>query len=171
MTCLFKLQSQVGEGRCFSVNCSEKAKEQALQVLKHFNVHVTLEDIFSRCQVGQVLSKLKAMLTYHPFTAGTASTPTPVGVLHSVPCAWFPRFLLELWQQSCKAVRSFEPAYIHQRCWWPSQRHCIWNLLEVALCSEYWYLACVLALAVKVIFSLFLCSLSRTHAVLIINCV
>ncbi|NXI67102.1 MUT7 Exonuclease, partial [Anseranas semipalmata] len=44
------LQSQVGEGRCFSVNCSEKAKEQALQVLKHFNVHVTLADIFSRCQ-------------------------------------------------------------------------------------------------------------------------
>ncbi|NWJ08065.1 MUT7 Exonuclease, partial [Crypturellus undulatus] len=44
------LQSQVGEGRCFSVNCSEKAKEQALQVLKHFNVQVTLADIFSRCQ-------------------------------------------------------------------------------------------------------------------------
>ncbi|XP_021269590.1 exonuclease mut-7 homolog isoform X2 [Numida meleagris] len=47
------LQSQVGEGRCFSVNCSEKAKEQALQVLKHFNVHVSLADIFSRCQVSQ----------------------------------------------------------------------------------------------------------------------
>ncbi|XP_031411977.1 exonuclease mut-7 homolog isoform X12 [Meleagris gallopavo] len=47
------LQSQVGEGRCFSVNCSEKAKEQALQVLKHFNVRVTLADIFSRCQVSQ----------------------------------------------------------------------------------------------------------------------
>ncbi|NXM76407.1 MUT7 Exonuclease, partial [Serilophus lunatus] len=44
------LQSQVGEGRCFSVNCSEKAKEQALQVLKHFNVRVSLTDIFSRCQ-------------------------------------------------------------------------------------------------------------------------
>ncbi|NXG15053.1 MUT7 Exonuclease, partial [Grallaria varia] len=44
------LQSQVGEGRCFSVNCSEKAKEQALQVLKHFNVQVSLADIFSRCQ-------------------------------------------------------------------------------------------------------------------------
>ncbi|XP_071430317.1 exonuclease mut-7 homolog isoform X2 [Pithys albifrons albifrons] len=44
------LQSQVGEGRCFSVNCSEKAKEQALQVLKHFNVQVSLSDIFSRCQ-------------------------------------------------------------------------------------------------------------------------
>ncbi|KAM9521769.1 exonuclease mut-7 homolog isoform 4-T4 [Guaruba guarouba] len=45
------LQSQVAEGRCFSVNSSEKAKEQALQVLKHFNVQVSLSDIFSRCQV------------------------------------------------------------------------------------------------------------------------
>ncbi|XP_074465188.1 exonuclease mut-7 homolog isoform X8 [Larus michahellis] len=45
------LQSQVAEGRCFSVNCSEKAREQALQVLKHFNVQVSLADIFSRCQV------------------------------------------------------------------------------------------------------------------------
>ncbi|NWI01391.1 MUT7 Exonuclease, partial [Tichodroma muraria] len=44
------LRSQVGEGRCFSVNCSKKAKEQALQVLKHFNVQVSLSDIFSRCQ-------------------------------------------------------------------------------------------------------------------------
>lgn len=44
------LQSQVGEGRCFLVKCSEKAKEQASQVLKHFNVRVTLADIFSRCQ-------------------------------------------------------------------------------------------------------------------------
>ncbi|NWY49373.1 MUT7 Exonuclease, partial [Chionis minor] len=44
------LKSQIAEGRCFSVNCSEKAKEQALQVLKHFNVQVSLADIFSRCQ-------------------------------------------------------------------------------------------------------------------------
>ncbi|NWW49857.1 MUT7 Exonuclease, partial [Pedionomus torquatus] len=44
------LQSQVAEGRCFSVNCSERAREQALQVLKHFNVQVSLADIFSRCQ-------------------------------------------------------------------------------------------------------------------------
>ncbi|XP_068770492.1 exonuclease mut-7 homolog isoform X12 [Struthio camelus] len=53
------LQSQVGEGRCFSVNCSEKAKEQALQVLKHFNVQVTLADIFSRCQVCNCNKYLK----------------------------------------------------------------------------------------------------------------
>ncbi|XP_061867559.1 exonuclease mut-7 homolog isoform X3 [Colius striatus] len=45
------LRSQVAEGRCFSVNCSEKAKDQALQVLKHFNVRVSPADIFSRCQV------------------------------------------------------------------------------------------------------------------------
>ncbi|XP_051832871.1 exonuclease mut-7 homolog [Antechinus flavipes] len=46
-----KLQAQVGEGRCFSVNCSDKAKQQALSVLKHFNVRVAFTDIFSRCQV------------------------------------------------------------------------------------------------------------------------
>uniref|UniRef100_A0ACB8F0A7 Uncharacterized protein n=1 Tax=Sphaerodactylus townsendi TaxID=933632 RepID=A0ACB8F0A7_9SAUR len=44
------LRSQVGEGRCFLVDCSEKAREQALRVLKHFNVQVTLADVFSRCQ-------------------------------------------------------------------------------------------------------------------------
>ncbi|XP_066057124.1 exonuclease mut-7 homolog isoform X2 [Chamaea fasciata] len=53
------LRSQVGEGRCFSVNCSEKAKEQALQVLKHFNVQVSLSDIFSRCQVCNCNKYLK----------------------------------------------------------------------------------------------------------------
>ncbi|KAL8174252.1 UNVERIFIED_CONTAM: hypothetical protein K2H54_040943 [Gekko kuhli] len=45
------LRSQVGEGRCFSVDCSEKAKEQALWVLKHFSIQVTLADVFSRCQL------------------------------------------------------------------------------------------------------------------------
>ncbi|XP_077643994.1 exonuclease mut-7 homolog isoform X3 [Lonchura striata] len=53
------LRSQVGEGRCFSVNCSEKTKEQALQVLKHFNVQVSLGDIFSRCQVCNCNKYLK----------------------------------------------------------------------------------------------------------------
>lgn len=33
------------------MSCSEKAREQALQVLKHFNVRVALADVFSRCQV------------------------------------------------------------------------------------------------------------------------
>ncbi|XP_073496690.1 exonuclease mut-7 homolog isoform X2 [Phyllobates terribilis] len=45
------LRSQIGEGKCFCVNSSEKAKEQAIEVLKHFNVSVSLSDVFSRCQV------------------------------------------------------------------------------------------------------------------------
>ncbi|XP_056360836.1 exonuclease mut-7 homolog isoform X1 [Oenanthe melanoleuca] len=53
------LRSQVGEGRCFSVNCCQKAKEQALQVLKHFNVQVSPGDIFSRCQVCNCNKYLK----------------------------------------------------------------------------------------------------------------
>ncbi|KAM6902121.1 exonuclease mut-7 homolog [Xenentodon cancila] len=44
------LRSQVGEGRCLSLNCSEKAKDQAVRVLRHFNVQPTPSDIFSRCQ-------------------------------------------------------------------------------------------------------------------------
>ncbi|KAM3910642.1 exonuclease mut-7 homolog isoform 2-T2 [Leptodactylus fuscus] len=45
------LRSQIGEGRCFPVDCSEKAKDQAIKVLKHFNIMVTIADVFSRCQV------------------------------------------------------------------------------------------------------------------------
>ncbi|XP_029548132.1 exonuclease mut-7 homolog isoform X1 [Salmo trutta] len=45
------LKSQVGEGRCIALDCSEKAREQAVRVLKHFNVQPTQSDIFSRCQV------------------------------------------------------------------------------------------------------------------------
>lgn len=44
------LRSQVGEGRCLSLDCSEKARDQAIRVLKHFNVQPTPSDIFSRCQ-------------------------------------------------------------------------------------------------------------------------
>ncbi|XP_060764960.1 exonuclease mut-7 homolog isoform X2 [Neoarius graeffei] len=44
------LRSQVAEGRCLTLDCSEKARDQALHVLKHFNVHLTPSDIFSRCQ-------------------------------------------------------------------------------------------------------------------------
>ncbi|OPJ86367.1 putative exonuclease mut-7-like protein isoform A [Patagioenas fasciata monilis] len=53
------LRSQVAEGRCFSVNSSEKAKEQAVQVLRHFNVQVSPADIFSRCQVCNCNKYLK----------------------------------------------------------------------------------------------------------------
>lgn len=79
--CLLQLQSQVGEGRCFSVNCSEKAKEQALQVLKHFNVQVSLADIFSRCQVGQGWFELKLVLA-----CGSLRHRRCRGVLSRAPC-------------------------------------------------------------------------------------
>ncbi|XP_055009430.1 exonuclease mut-7 homolog [Boleophthalmus pectinirostris] len=44
------LRSQVGEGRCLLLECSEKARDQAVRVLRHFNVKLTPSDIFSRCQ-------------------------------------------------------------------------------------------------------------------------
>ncbi|XP_075935722.1 exonuclease mut-7 homolog isoform X1 [Anarhichas minor] len=44
------LRSQVGEGRCLSLDCSERARDQAVRVLRHFNVQLTPSDIFSRCQ-------------------------------------------------------------------------------------------------------------------------
>ncbi|XP_042365330.1 exonuclease mut-7 homolog [Plectropomus leopardus] len=44
------LRSQVSEGRCLSLDCSEKARDQAVKVLRHFNVQLTRGDIFSRCQ-------------------------------------------------------------------------------------------------------------------------
>lgn len=52
------------------MNCSEKAKEQALQVLKHFNVQVSLADIFSRCQVGQGCCELKLVLACGSLRSG-----------------------------------------------------------------------------------------------------
>ncbi|KAJ6652011.1 hypothetical protein lerEdw1_015836 [Lerista edwardsae] len=70
------LQSQVGEGRCLLVKCSEKAKEQAVKVLKHFNVRVTLADIFSRCQVGSLVA------SRHPSASCLVSlrvSPAPEG--------------------------------------------------------------------------------------------
>nr|XP_020664814.1 exonuclease mut-7 homolog [Pogona vitticeps] len=53
------LHWQVGEGHCFQVDCSEKAKDQALQVLKHFGVQVNLADVFSRCQACNCNQYLK----------------------------------------------------------------------------------------------------------------
>uniref|UniRef100_A0A672IZZ3 Exonuclease 3'-5' domain containing 3 n=2 Tax=Salarias fasciatus TaxID=181472 RepID=A0A672IZZ3_SALFA len=44
------LRSQVGEGRCLSLDSSEKARDQAMRILKHFNIRPTPNDIFSRCQ-------------------------------------------------------------------------------------------------------------------------
>uniref|UniRef100_W5M2Y7 Exonuclease 3'-5' domain containing 3 n=1 Tax=Lepisosteus oculatus TaxID=7918 RepID=W5M2Y7_LEPOC len=46
------LKSQVGEGRCLVVDCSEKARDQAVRVLKHFNVQVTQAAVMiSSCNV------------------------------------------------------------------------------------------------------------------------
>ncbi|XP_069097516.1 exonuclease mut-7 homolog isoform X2 [Pleurodeles waltl] len=53
------LRSQVGEGKCFLVNGEVKAKEQAISVLKHFNIRVALSDVFSRCQVCNCNKYLK----------------------------------------------------------------------------------------------------------------
>lgn len=47
-----QLQAQLGAGRCLAVDCSLKAQQQAKAVIRHFNVRVTQDDIFSRCQVG-----------------------------------------------------------------------------------------------------------------------
>ncbi|XP_072096721.1 exonuclease mut-7 homolog isoform X3 [Mobula birostris] len=69
------LRSQVGEGRCLSVNCSEKARNQAINVLRHFNVQVTPRDIFSRCQVcnGSEYLKLPAEDMIQAMKINTAS--------------------------------------------------------------------------------------------------
>ncbi|KAM6170163.1 exonuclease mut-7 homolog [Rhynchocyon petersi] len=62
-----KLCAQVGPGRCLLVDCSLKAREQVRAVLKHFNVRVTLSDVFSRCQVcncDQYLKVSKDMMKH-----------------------------------------------------------------------------------------------------------
>ncbi|XP_051541724.1 exonuclease mut-7 homolog isoform X2 [Myxocyprinus asiaticus] len=49
------LRSHLGESRCLTLDCSEKARDQAVHVLRHFNVHFTPADIFSRCQKFSIL--------------------------------------------------------------------------------------------------------------------
>ncbi|XP_066837000.1 exonuclease mut-7 homolog isoform X4 [Anser cygnoides] len=98
------LQSQVGEGRCFSVNCSEKAKEQALQVLKHFNVHVTLEDIFSRCQVCNCNKYLKVPKErMRQLVEGSKRSAGDGGTSCSTPCE-------EKSSRTCDAAQPTETA-------------------------------------------------------------
>lgn len=41
-------------GECYRVT-SAQAKEQVKEVLEHFNVKVTVSDIFSRCQVKTMM--------------------------------------------------------------------------------------------------------------------
>ncbi|UJR27400.1 hypothetical protein I4U23_008690 [Adineta vaga] len=45
------LRSHTVEGRCWQPPLNVSAKEQCYAVLKHFNVQVLLEDIFSRCSI------------------------------------------------------------------------------------------------------------------------
>lgn len=54
------------------MKCSEKAKEQAIQVLRHFKVRVTLADIFSRCQVGSLLAFRRPSASWLGFSAPKA---------------------------------------------------------------------------------------------------
>ena len=44
-----QLKSQVPLGMCYSVDQHQKARDQAVEVLEHYNVVVTQKDIFSRC--------------------------------------------------------------------------------------------------------------------------
>ncbi|XP_051907448.1 exonuclease mut-7 homolog [Hippocampus zosterae] len=78
------LRSQVGEGRCLSLDCSEKARDQAMRVLRHFNVRPTPCDIFSRCQacnsdqyVALTRQDMIRMLKQKGFLQATYSSPTP----------------------------------------------------------------------------------------------
>ena len=49
---VLQLRTQVPEGMCYRVSTNEKARQQAFDVLDHFNVRVTEQDIFSRCPVS-----------------------------------------------------------------------------------------------------------------------
>ncbi|XP_068508828.1 exonuclease mut-7 homolog isoform X2 [Syngnathus scovelli] len=78
------LRSQVGEGRCLSLDCSEKAKDQAVRVLKHFNVRPTPCDVFSRCQacnsdqyVALPRQDMIRMLKQKGFVQATDTSLTP----------------------------------------------------------------------------------------------
>ena len=51
---LDQLRSHTVEGRCWQPPLNVTAKEQCAAVLRHFNVQVLLEDIFSRCSVSLV---------------------------------------------------------------------------------------------------------------------
>lgn len=77
-----KLQAQVRAGRCLSVDCSLKAQQQAMAVLKHFNVRVTLSDIFSRCQAcncDQYLKVSKDMMQHLLWLDGHQEGPSSTG--------------------------------------------------------------------------------------------
>ena len=52
---VIQMRQMVPEGMCVHVS-SGKTHDQALEVFNHFNIEVTLCDIFSRCQVHSCVS-------------------------------------------------------------------------------------------------------------------
>ena len=50
MVCMLQIRSSVGENLSYEVT-SQGVKDQVLEVLNAFNVYVSQQDIFSRCQV------------------------------------------------------------------------------------------------------------------------
>ncbi|XP_024618258.1 exonuclease mut-7 homolog isoform X3 [Neophocaena asiaeorientalis asiaeorientalis] len=108
-----KLRAQVGAGRCLSVDCSLKARQQATAVIRHFNVRVTHSDIFSRCQacnchqylkVSKDVMKQLVWLSSHPEgpsgtgdeaaqtederETGSAPEEAPGGCTYEPSCRW-----------------------------------------------------------------------------------
>ncbi|XP_072816686.1 exonuclease mut-7 homolog isoform X3 [Vicugna pacos] len=95
-----KLRAQVAAGRCLSVDCSLRARQQAKAVLRHFNVRVTPADIFSRCQacncdqylkVSKDMMKQLVWLGSHPegpSSTGSAPEEAPGCGTYDPPCRW-----------------------------------------------------------------------------------
>ncbi|XP_057355268.1 exonuclease mut-7 homolog isoform X2 [Manis pentadactyla] len=85
-----KLRAQVGAGRCLQVDCSLKARQQAKAVLRHFNVHVTHADIFSRCQAcncDQYLKVSKNLMRQLMWPSGHQEGPSSIGQRRGQPWA------------------------------------------------------------------------------------
>jgi hypothetical protein len=53
MMFVVQLYQHVSQGHCYPV-MSDVVEEQLQEVLKYFNVFVTRQDVFSRCQVSIV---------------------------------------------------------------------------------------------------------------------
>ncbi|XP_055988669.1 exonuclease mut-7 homolog [Sorex fumeus] len=100
-----QLRSLVGPGRCLSVDCSLKIRQQAAAVLKHFRVRVTPADIFHRCQACNSDQYLKISRETMEQLAGPSpgragdettqreepgSTPEEAlgGCTYDTPCRW-----------------------------------------------------------------------------------
>jgi hypothetical protein len=49
--CVVQLYQHVPQGHCYAV-MSDVLEEQLEEVLKYFNVFVTKQDVFSRCQAS-----------------------------------------------------------------------------------------------------------------------